>query len=128
MTEYSISEALNFILETEKITTKDDLDKWCGGTTREKLYNFIKFIAPTNWGRIKEPKACVRAYYEHKLIGYKAFISKPTIQEKNPVKEQFTFTCISPAGCIGCHISKYVPMPLEEAHKMMDEFRKNVSN
>ena len=128
MTEYTISEALNFILETEKITTKDDLDKWCEGTTREKLYKYIKQLAPTNWCRIKEPKACVRAYYENKLIGYKSFISKPTSQSKKTVKEQYTFTCISPAGCIGCHISKYVPMPLEEAHKMMDEFRKNVSN
>jgi len=128
MSERTISEALNFILETENITTKDDLDKWCGNLKREKLYKYVKQLSPTNWVRIKEPKACVRAYYENKLIGYKAFIPKSTTQEKNLVKEKLTFTCASSAGCIGCHISNYVPMPLEEAHKMMDEFRKNELN
>lgn len=120
MSKYpTISEALNFILKTENITTKDDLDKFCGGSTREKLYKHVQEFAPIHWSKIKDPKAYVRGYYERKLIGYKVFT--PTKKEQ--------FNCPkSDGGCIGCHISKHMPMPLEQVHKMMDEFTKNESN
>ena len=73
MAERTITEALYFILETENLTSKDDLDRWCGGTTREKLYKYIEYFAPSHWSRIKDPRAYVRGRYEHKLIGYKVF-------------------------------------------------------
>jgi len=117
MTERTISEALTFILETEGITTKHDLDVWCGNQRREKLYTRIYQLAPTHWERIKEPKAYVRYYYEHKLIGYKVY---------SPTSEKFT--CPSPAGCTACSIYKMGKMPMEEAHQMMNDIRASKIN
>jgi hypothetical protein len=131
--ERTINEALNFILETENITTKEDLDKWCGHLKREKLYKYIKQLAPNHWDRLKEPKAYVRGYYEHKLIGYKVFSPKSKKEkyekeeksEKENAEKKEPFTCTSPAGCIACSIYKLGKMPLEEAHIMMYEIKKN---
>jgi hypothetical protein len=117
MAEKSISQAVEIILSSDNITTKDDLDKWCEKQGRKKLYNRVKSMAPLKWNTIKEPKASVRACYEHLLIGYKLF--NPNPREKEVSKK---FTCITPAGCIACCISKLnSSISLEEAHIIMDK-------
>ena len=117
MAEKSISQAVEFILSSENITTKDDLDKWCENQGRKKLYNRVQGMAPSKWKTIKEPKASVRACYEHLLIGYKLF--NPNPREKEVSKK---FTCNTPAGCIACCISTVnSSISLEEAHIIMDK-------
>jgi hypothetical protein len=120
MAEKSISQAVEFILSSENITTKDDLDKWCENQGRKKLYNCVQSLAPSKWQTIKEPKASVRACYEHLLIGYKVF------NPKNPSAEvSKNFTCKTPEGCIACCISKLnSSISPEEAHIMMNETKK----
>ena len=67
----NISAALNFIIKQEDINSKEDLDAWCGNKGRNKLYSYIKFMAPDNWVAVQNPKATVRSCYEIKLTGYK---------------------------------------------------------
>ena len=124
MAEKSISQAVEFILSSENITTKNDLDKWCENQGRQKLYNCVQIMAPSKWETIKDPKASVRACYEHLLIGYKVFNPK---KPKAEVSKKIT--CKTPAGCIACCISKLnSSVSLEEAHTMMNETKKNVLN
>lgn len=119
MAEKSISQAVEFILSSENITTKDDLDKWCENQGRQKLYNYVQSLAPSKWETIKEPKASVRACYEHLLIGYKVFTPKKSAEVSKK------FICVTPAGCIACCMSKLnSSISLEEAHNMMNETAK----
>jgi hypothetical protein len=126
MAEKSISQAVEFILSSENITTKDDLDKWCENQGRQKLYNCVQIMAPSKWETIKEPKASVRACYEHLLIGYKVFNPKGKGKAKGKAKSDISkkFTCMTPAGCIACCISMLnSSISLEEAH-IMNETKK----
>jgi hypothetical protein len=69
----SIQEAINYIVERENIKTKDDLDIWCGGSKRKKLYEDVKRLVPEKWTSIAKPECSVRACYEHILPGYKLY-------------------------------------------------------
>ena len=69
----SIQEAINYIVERENIKTKNDLDIWCGGSKRTRLYENVKEIAPEKWSTIAKPECSVRACYEHILPGYKLY-------------------------------------------------------
>ena len=69
----SIQEAINYIFERENIKTKNDLDIWCGGSKRKKLYEDVKRLVPEKWSSIDKPECSVRACYEHILPGYKLY-------------------------------------------------------
>jgi hypothetical protein len=55
MAEKSISQAVEIILSSENITTKDDLDKWCEKQGRKKLYNRVKSMAPLHLFTFQTP-------------------------------------------------------------------------
>ena len=65
----TIPEAIRFIFEKENIKSKRDLDNWCGGRDRKKLYDYIYFMCPEHWNSIKTPKNSVR-FYTQVLPGY----------------------------------------------------------
>tara|TARA_Y100000992_G_C20945460_1_gene341069 strand:- start:87 stop:311 length:225 start_codon:yes stop_codon:yes gene_type:complete len=67
----NIYEAIDFVMKIEKIKNKDDLNKWCGTMKRNKLYSYIRRLAPEHWRRIEYPESCVRFYYQKILTGYK---------------------------------------------------------
>tara|TARA_B100000767_G_scaffold214001_1_gene201424 strand:- start:138 stop:383 length:246 start_codon:yes stop_codon:yes gene_type:complete len=69
----TIQSSVDFILKFYKIKTKEQLDKWCGGKGRKKMYLIIKILAPDHWSKLGAPDAAVRAHYETKLKGYKIF-------------------------------------------------------
>ena len=68
----SIKTSVDFILDQENIKTRKELDIWCGNKGRKKLYNYVQIMCPETWNKLKEPHAGVRAYYESRLVGYKA--------------------------------------------------------
>ena len=66
-----INNAIKAIFEIENIQTRDQLNEWCGGSQRDKLYQYVQLIAPKHWARIHAPKESVR-YYSQKIVsGYK---------------------------------------------------------
>lgn len=68
-----IKQAVHFIVSIENLQSKQDLDLWCGDMGRNKLYLYIKYLAPEHWERIKTPEASVRFNYEKILTGYKIY-------------------------------------------------------
>lgn len=68
-----IKQAVNDIFEEENITNKQELDLWCGNKGREKLYFYVKRMAPEHWKRILTPENSVRYYYQTILPGYKIY-------------------------------------------------------
>ena len=66
-----IKSAIKLIFKVHNITSKKDLDIWCGDTGRKKLYSYVKILAPIHWGRMGTPECSVRACYQHLLNGYK---------------------------------------------------------
>lgn len=66
----TIHEAVKFVLNLYGIKSRDDLDRWCDGRRRKRLYNKIKELAPDAWIRTRVPNACVRWAYEERLEGY----------------------------------------------------------
>lgn len=73
VTDIDLYDAIDLILTLEDIKTKEDLDVLCGGKGRKLLYNRVKRISKTHWNKINEPEASIRAHYEKKLLGYKAY-------------------------------------------------------
>lgn len=71
--DIGLYEALDLILTSEGIKTKEDLNVLCGGKQRKVLYSRVERISKTHWNRIQEPKASIRAHYEKRLIGYKVY-------------------------------------------------------
>ena len=67
----NIKSAVQFVITIEKMKSKNDLDKWCGTMGKNKLYSYIRRLAPEHWERISNPKNCVRFYYQQILVGYK---------------------------------------------------------
>ena len=65
------------ILNSHNIKTKDDLDHYCEGSGRNKLYLEVKDKCLQNFPSVKcnhkDFKAMIRAIYEKKLIGYKLY-------------------------------------------------------
>jgi len=68
-----IKSAVEFVVETENLRTRQDLDKWCGDMGKKKLYLYVHRIEPEHWERIKTPKNSVRFYYQQMLTGYKIY-------------------------------------------------------
>jgi len=71
----NIKEAIEFIVSIEKLRCKQDLDVWCGDMGKQKLYLYVKCLAPEHWERIRTPKNSVRVYYQQMLTGYKLYNS-----------------------------------------------------
>jgi hypothetical protein len=69
----TISEAVRYIITREQMRTSEDLDRWCGGKTRNKIYTDVQYLVPEHWNRIQSPKESVRACYEKMLSGYKIY-------------------------------------------------------
>ena len=69
----NIKEAIQFIVSIENLRSKSDLEVWCGDMGKQKLYLYIKRLAPEHWEKIRTPKDSVRFYYQQMLIGYKIY-------------------------------------------------------
>jgi hypothetical protein len=69
----SISDALRTLFARKGITTRRELNRWCGAEGRVKLYAKIKKAAPEHWERLETPEASTRAAYETMLPGYKHY-------------------------------------------------------
>jgi hypothetical protein len=69
----SISDALRSLFARKGITTRRQLNHWCGEAGRMKLYAKIKKAAPEHWKRLETPEASTRAAYETILRGYKLY-------------------------------------------------------
>ena len=50
-----IKESVQFLVTTENMRSKQDLDKWCGDMGKKKLYLYVKRMAPEHWEKIKTP-------------------------------------------------------------------------
>ena len=59
------------VLQIEKIETREQLKRWCGGSSKDKLYAYVKAFAPAHWDRIQDPKAYVRFYSQKMVSGYR---------------------------------------------------------
>jgi len=68
-----IQDILKLILVIGNIKSKDDLDEWCGGRNRTKLYTLIQIFASSHWDSLVDPKAYVRYYYQIHLIGFQIY-------------------------------------------------------
>ena len=68
-----IKSSIKFIVSIENIRTRQDLDNWCGGMGKQKLYSYVNRLAPEHWARINTPKNSVRFYYQQMLTGYKIY-------------------------------------------------------
>ena len=79
--DISVYKAVDLILKIHQIESKCDLDAFCGGKRRKKLYNLVENISKTHWNKLYEPEATVRAHYEAKVIGYKLYKGKLSYNE-----------------------------------------------
>ena len=79
--DISVYKAIDIILDINDIECKCELDAFCGGKNRKKLYNLVKNISKTHWSELKEPEAAVRAHYEKKIKGYKIYKGKLSYDE-----------------------------------------------
>jgi len=66
-----IQKAVQEIVDLANLRSKEDLDIWCQGRGRQKLYEYVKRFAPEHWEQIHTPKNSVRFYYQQILTGYK---------------------------------------------------------
>ena len=71
MPGHNIPTTIDKLFKFENIRTRQELDIWCGSTTRTRLYTFVEDFSPEHWKRMVDPRARVRGYYETKLEGYK---------------------------------------------------------
>ena len=62
--------AVLLILQRNDIKHRVDLEYWCGGKSRELLYNEVRKIAPLRWQMEPDPKKSVREVYQSLLPGY----------------------------------------------------------
>lgn len=69
----NITQATWFIISNENMRSKQDLDIWCGDMGRQKLYLYVKNLAPDHWNRIATPENSVRRCYQEMLEGYKIY-------------------------------------------------------
>jgi|UniRef100_A0A6C0J6M9 hypothetical protein len=66
----SIKESLEIIFKDDKIKTRLDLDVWCGGKGRKKLYDEVK-LKSLEGGWMKSSPKSIRRCYQKMLLGYK---------------------------------------------------------
>jgi len=62
--------AVVIILQRNDIKHRLELEHWCGGKSRELLYNEVRKIAPLRWQMEPDPKKSVREVYQSLLPGY----------------------------------------------------------
>ena len=62
--------AVVIVLQRNDIKHRLELEYWCGGKSREPLYNEVRKIAPLGWEMEPDPKKCVREMYQSLLPGY----------------------------------------------------------
>ena len=66
-----IEEAVRTVFGIAGIEDRTDLDNWCLGEGRKKLYVWVQSLAPDHYNRLQTPDNYVRACYERMLPGYK---------------------------------------------------------
>ena len=66
-----IPTVVNELFAQQNISSKRQLDHWCGDEKRAKLYNYVKSMAPEHWNKLKVPESSVRSHYEMVLTGFK---------------------------------------------------------
>ena len=66
-----IPTVMNQLFAEQNISSKHQLDHWCGDEKRAKLYNYVKYMAPEHWNKLKVPESSVRFNYERVLTGFK---------------------------------------------------------
>jgi len=66
-----IKHALQTIFRIAGIQNKAQLDNWCIGQGRAKLYDEVQRLAPAHYNSLPTPQSSVRACYERMLPGYK---------------------------------------------------------
>jgi len=71
--ENTIQESVCQVLQEEKIKTKEELDDWCGGKKRKKLYNRVRELSETHWRELQNPESSVRVEFAYMLVGYKLY-------------------------------------------------------
>jgi len=74
----TMNKTLDMIFEVENIRSKEDLDEWCGGNRRKKLYNLVAKIVPEHYysSSTKTPDNSIRQCYQTKLVDYKQYKGK----------------------------------------------------
>jgi hypothetical protein len=75
----SIKQIVEYILNKYNIKSRQDLDIWCGGRNREKLYNEVKKYSLCCLS-LDELKRNTRQSYESLLPGYTNYCIKYTIK------------------------------------------------
>ena len=71
MSHKTIQIATTTVLRIANIKSRRDLDVWCGGPLRTRLYEEVERLAKEHWDRLRDPRAGVRAKYETTLGGFK---------------------------------------------------------
>jgi hypothetical protein len=66
----NIIDAVKYVLQKEKIRSRNELDKWCGGRHRERLYDEVQRCSRIHWMLTENPKLVVRRVYESIFSGY----------------------------------------------------------
>jgi hypothetical protein len=66
----SIEDAVLYVLRHNDIQHRLELQEWCGGKSREPLYNEVRKIVPLRWQMAPDPKKYVREVYQAVLPGY----------------------------------------------------------
>ena len=68
-----IEEAVRIVFDIAGIEDRTDLENWCLGEGRRKLYDWVQRLAPDHYNRLRTPENSVRAYYERILPGYRIY-------------------------------------------------------
>ena len=71
MSNRSIREAMIMIFEYYEIKSRKDLDDWCKGKGRRKLYDEVERLAPVKCRELDDYTSSVRNLYQLILIGFK---------------------------------------------------------
>lgn len=58
------------VFAAESITDKAGLNRWCGAEGRDRLYDSVKRVVPTEWATDPHPEERVRWAYQRLLDGY----------------------------------------------------------
>jgi hypothetical protein len=71
----TVKQAVARILSIANIQTKTQLDEWCGGSKRKRLYDEVALLAPEDWSKFesvshRRATAEARWAYEVRLEGY----------------------------------------------------------
>jgi hypothetical protein len=67
---FTIKGAILYILKTNNIKHRNQLDSWCGGINRDKLYREIEDLLPNICDLNVKQKKFIRSTYEKILKGY----------------------------------------------------------